>query len=226
MNSGLFFSSQKYSVQSTFLDSSRKQIMVVRSGENPVYKNLALDLLGIYQKKNVPTVLQAIDCLIAAGISISGESVYEGLSRVTSLTGLRGRWEEIGHNPLIICDTGHNAEGIAEVTEQLRHTAFRQLHIVFGTVNDKDPSKVLTLLPKDAKYYFTRADIPRALDPVLLKQQAETFGLLGESFQEIKKAFEAARASANPEDMIFIGGSTFVVGELLKQYPRGFPVKS
>ena len=225
-HSELFYASKKYTIQATFQSPERKQIMYVRSGENLIYESLTLDLLGVYQKKNIPTVLQTVDCLREIGVSISREAIYEGLQKVTTITGLRGRWETIGYNPLIICDTGHNAEGISEVVEQIRQTAHKKLHFIFGTVSDKDASKVLTLLPTDAKYYFTKADIPRALDPELLRQQAKAFGLQGKSFAEVKKAFEAARSAANAEDMIFIGGSTFVVGELLKQYPVGFSAKS
>ena len=108
---------------------------------------------------------------------------------------------------------------------QIKHTAYRNLHIVFGTVSDKDPGKVLSLLPKDAKYYFTKADIPRALDPVLLKEQAAVFGLNGEIYPEVRLAVESAVKSALAEDMIFIGGSTFVVAEALKHFPKGINMK-
>jgi len=226
MQSELYFSTEKYSINASFQSSSRKQIMYVRNGENLIYENLSLDLLGLYQRKNLPAVLKTVDCLREAGLSIPREAIYDGLLHVNRLTGLRGRWEELAHNPLTICDTGHNAEGIAEVMEQIRHTAFQNLHIVFGTVSDKDPTKVLSLLPKEAKYYFTKADIPRALDSLLLKKKAEVFGLKGEAFPGVKKAYEAARSAAKAEDLIFIGGSTFVVGELLQQFPEGFSIKS
>jgi dihydrofolate synthase/folylpolyglutamate synthase len=216
MHSELFYASKKYSIHATFQSPAGKQIMYVRSGENLIYESLSLDLPGLYQKKNVPTVLQTVDCLREAGISISRESIYEGLQNAASITGLRGRWETISYNPLTICDTGHNAEGISEVVEQIRLTAYKKLHFIFGTVSDKDASKVLSKLPKDAEYYFTKADIPRALDPVLLKQQAEAFGLKGEVYNEVSIAFEAAQRKAEKEDLIFIGGSTFVVAEVLK----------
>jgi dihydrofolate synthase/folylpolyglutamate synthase len=170
-HSELRFASEKYHIHSTFLSPQRKQIMSVYSGEKLIYDKLSIDLLGIYQKKNVPTVLQTIECLGEAGIKISEESIYAGLQNTSKLTGLRGRWEEIGYNPLIICDTGHNAEGIAEVIKQLKTTPYKTLHFIFGMVNDKDSGIVLSLLPKNATYYFTKADIPRALDPLLLKIQ-------------------------------------------------------
>ena len=211
----IYQASEKYTVKSSFLSPGRKQVMFVSMRGKVVYDNLSLDLLGLYQKKNVPCVLQTCDCLRDAGVTIPQKSIYEALSNVCGITGLRGRWEEIGYNPLIVCDTGHNAEGISEVMVQIKHTPYRNLHIVFGTVSDKDPGKVLSLLPKDAKYYFTRADIPRALDPSLLAEKARKFGLEGEIFQHSGKAFLAAKSSALPEDMIFIGGSTFLVGEIL-----------
>jgi len=218
MNSKLYFASEKYSATSTLVGFTRRQKMYVRSGDELVYDGLSIDLLGIYQRKNVPTVLQSIDCLRDLGILIPEKSIYSGLEQVTTSTGLRGRWEEIGYNPLIICDTGHNSEGIAEVVEQIRNTAFRKLHFVFGTVSDKDPSKALSLLPKDAIYYFSKADIPRALEPSILKNHAETFGLKGEAYQTTMLAFDAAKRNAGKEDLVFVGGSTFVVAEILKNY--------
>jgi dihydrofolate synthase/folylpolyglutamate synthase len=221
LHSKLYFASEKYSVDTTFLSPDRKQQLFVKSSGKLVYENLHLDLLGLYQKKNVPTVLQTIDCLREREITIPGESVLLALKNVRKITGLRGRWDEVGYNPLIICDTGHNAEGIAEVVEQISHTAYKKLHIIFGTVSDKDASKVLALLPIDAVYYFTKADIPRALEPALLMQQAQTFGLKGELFPGVKEAFESAISSANKEDLIFIGGSTFVVADFLKYRSTG-----
>lgn len=216
------FASLKYKVHASFLSSDRKQIMHIEGSENGESMEVSLDLLGLYQRKNLPTVLLTIESLKKSGIKITEDAVYRGLRDVTKITGLRGRWEEIGHNPLIICDTGHNAEGIVQVVEQISQTPHKELHFIFGMVNDKDSSRVLALLPKDAHYYFSRADIPRALDPQILKKQAEAFGLNGQAFHEIKKAFVAAKGSANAEDLIFIGGSTFVVAELFKQFPEGF----
>jgi dihydrofolate synthase/folylpolyglutamate synthase len=216
MHSELYVASQKYQIQSSFQSPERKQLMYVQSDGKLVYEKLAVDLLGLYQKKNVPTVLQTIDCLRLKGIDISREVIYDALQKVTAITGLRGRWEAIGFNPLIICDTGHNAAGISEVVEQIKQTAYRNLHFVFGMVSDKDPGSVLSLLPKNARYYFTKADIPRALDPSLLMKQASTFGLTGEAYEIASDAYEAARTKSAKEDLIIIGGSTFVVAEVLK----------
>jgi len=222
MKSELSFASQKYSIKASFQTPGRKQIMYVRSGEILVYESLSIDLLGLYQKKNLPTVLQTIDRLRESGVSVSREAIYDGLQNASAITGLRGRWEALGYNPLIICDTGHNAEGISEVVQQIRQTPYRKLHFIFGMVSDKDPKAVLSLLPRDAEYYFTKADIPRALSPELLREEAGSQGLIGESYPDIKTAFEAAKARATMDDLIFIGGSTFVVADLLKHFPKRF----
>ena len=132
-----------------------------------------------------------------------------------SLTGLRGRWQIIGHNPLIICDTGHNEDGMKKVVRQLENTACKKLHIVFGTVSDKNPEPVLKLLPQNATYYFTRADIPRALDEKILKLKATKFGLHGNSYKTVKTAFASAQKNAGFNDLIFVGGSSFIVAEIL-----------
>jgi dihydrofolate synthase/folylpolyglutamate synthase len=130
-------------------------------------------------------------------------------------TGLQGRWQTIGKDPLMICDTGHNVEGMAWVVQQLKATSFQQLHMVIGFVKDKDVTSILKLLPVKARYYFTNANIPRALDAQELKTKALTFGLLGEHYVSVQEAFEAAKTNASKEDLIFIGGSTFVVAEAI-----------
>ena len=130
------------------------------------------------------------------------------------MTGLRGRWEVIGNNPLTVCDTGHNREGIMEVMKQIRLTPWKNLHIVLGLVNDKDPSNVLKELPKEARYYFTQASIPRSMDREKLAAEGLRFGLYGQICPTPLKALNIARSKALPEDLIFVGGSTFVVAEV------------
>ncbi len=132
------------------------------------------------------------------------------------MTGLMGRWDEIGYNPLIICDTGHNASGLTEVLDQIRQTTHKKLHIVLGMVSDKDPDSILRLFPTDAYYYFTRADIPRALDETILKDHSKKYNLSGEAYHTVHEAVEAAKMQAKKKDLIFIGGSTFIVAEALK----------
>jgi dihydrofolate synthase / folylpolyglutamate synthase len=128
---------------------------------------------------------------------------------------LIGRWQVLGYNPLLVCDTAHNAEGMAEVVKQIKQTPYENLHIVLGCVNDKEPGILLSLLPPDAVYYFTKADIPRALDEKELARIAAGYGLTGNAFSTVEKAFDAARSLAGKNDMVFVGGSTFVVAEIV-----------
>lgn len=185
-----------------------------RAGESG-YPGLKTDLAGIYQRYNIPAVLTTIDLLREKGWNIPREAVYRGVADVAGLTGLQGRWQVIGRNPLVVCDTGHNEDGIRQVTEQIKQTAFKKLHFILGVVADKDASAILALLPRDAVYYFTRANIPRALDASKLKEEASRFGLRGEVWPTVEEAFRAALAAAGPHDMVFAGGSNFVVAEVL-----------
>jgi len=177
--------------------------------------HLQLDLPGTYQLKNVKAVLSAVDELNEQGFVITDEQVKEALRQVKTLTGLHGRWEILAHNPLTICDTGHNPEGIIEVLENIKGVAHRQLHFVMGVVNDKDMSKILAMLPKNATYYFCKPDIPRGLDAESLRLKAEGFGLHGNTYPSVKAALQAAQSKAGENDLVFVGGSTFVVAEVV-----------
>jgi dihydrofolate synthase/folylpolyglutamate synthase len=179
------------------------------------YEGLRTDLTGGYQRLNIPAVLTTVELLRKKGWKIPREAVYRGLENVTGLTGLQGRWQVIGHNPLVICDTGHNEAGIREVVEQLKQTPYRKLHFILGVVADKDATGILAQLPKEAIYYFTRASIPRALDAGILKEKATPFGLKGEVYPTVATAFRVARETAGREDLVFVGGSNFVVAEVL-----------
>jgi len=178
-------------------------------------QDLNLDLTGTYQLKNVKTVLSAVAELRRQGFVIADEHVAKALQQVGKLTGLRGRWEVLDHNPLIICDTGHNPEGIAEVLKNIKSINYDALHFVMGVVNDKDLTKILAMLPKEATYYFCRPDIPRGLDAENLKRQAADFELNGEAYGSVKAAFTAATNAAGKNDLVFVGGSTFVVAEII-----------
>ncbi len=177
--------------------------------------DLHLDLPGTYQLKNVKAVLSAVDELRPQGFIITDEHIETSLSQVKKLTGLHGRWEILSHDPLTICDTGHNPEGITEVLKNIEATPYERLHFVMGVVNDKDISKMLTMLPKHATYYFCKPDIPRGLDAEKLKEKAETFGLHGQTYISVKAAFNAAQNKADKDDLVFVGGSTFVVAEVV-----------
>lgn len=174
------------------------------------------DLLGIYQLKNVAGVLAAVDELEEHDIlTISREAVRSGLKKVQQNTGLQGRWQILGEKPLVIADTGHNKPGLAQVLEQLTLYDYQTLRFVIGFVNDKDVTGLLEMLPQEAVYYFTRAAIPRALDEKILAEQAAGFGLKGEPFPTPAEALAQARKDAASEDLILVGGSTFVVAEII-----------
>ena len=192
-----------------------RQVFNVRKGREVVYENLRLGLLGQYQSKNICTVLAAVDGLRRKGWDIPDQSLRSGLEKVVENTGLAGRWQVIGANPRIICDTGHNVGGIREVVAQLQQVPYKTLHFVIGMVNDKDIMGVLALLPRDAIYYFTKANIPRALDETKLMKTAAHFKLYGSTYPSVKEAIAAAKQNSLPEDLIFIGGSTFVVAEAI-----------
>ena len=177
-------------------------------------ENLNPELKGIYQRKNIPGVVASVIKLREIGYSISEESVRRGIEHCADLTGLKGRWQKIGTHPLIICDTGHNQAGISEVLTQIRQTPHQKLHMVFGVVKDKDVGDVVKMLPQDAHYYFCQAKIPRAQDAAVLADMARAEGLKGDVIPDVNQAIAAAKRNAAPEDLVFIGGSTFVVAEV------------
>lgn len=173
------------------------------------------DLKGFYQKKNVQTVSVALRILQNRGWNISEDNISKGLGNTISNTGLMGRWQILKQIPKVICDTGHNKEGLELVMAQLKTETFEKLHIVLGVVSDKDLKSVLPLFPKDATYYFCKPKIPRGLDASLLVVRALEFGLKGSEYISVDSAYQNALAQASDEDLIFIGGSTFVVAEVV-----------
>lgn len=179
-----------------------------------VFESLDLPLKGYYQQQNLPGVLMTIDVLRSKGWQIPMEKVRHGLLHVVSQTNLKGRWQKLGSNPLIICDTGHNQDGIDVLLKQIKEQSFKHLHMVLGMVKDKDISAILSLLPKDATYYFCQANIPRAMDAKALEENALTFDLHGEVIPDVNEAIQRAKEKAAEDDFIFIGGSTFVVAEI------------
>lgn len=180
-----------------------------------LYPNLSLDLTGGHQLKNIIAVIQAILQLKEIGFTIPEEAIYKALKNVKQLTGLQGRWQTLSTNPLIICDTGHNAAGITEVIQNISATTYKYLHMVIGMVKDKDISNVLKLLPKNATYYFCQPSLERALPASELAEQAFKMGLNGFVFLTPQEALNKAKENAKENDLIFIGGSTFVVSEIL-----------
>lgn len=190
------------------------QLLHIRRDGQLYLENVALGLLGDYQRLNLPGVLATLDELRRQGFELPEAAVRQGLREVTQLTGLRGRWSILGQRPLLIADTGHNEAGIRLVVQQLRKLSYEKLHLVIGTVNDKDSGPVLTLLPPEGIYYFCQADIPRALPGEELAAKAQAIGLRGQNYGAVAAAVAAARAAAGPNDVVFIGGSTFVVAEV------------
>lgn len=177
--------------------------------------NYLLDLTGTYQLKNLAGVLSAVKQLRLLGYSISDEEVKSALKQVKMLTGLMGRWQTLQKNPLLICDTGHNEDGIMEVLKNIELTPHEKLHMVIGMVKDKEISKLLKILPQNATYYFCQPNIPRAKPAEELCREAREFGLYGESYTSIQAAVDSAKSGAGKNDLIFIGGSTFVVAAVV-----------
>jgi len=211
----LFFADQEYSIVYGLTDLDGNQVLSVNKNGKKLYHQLKLDLKGMYQQLNLPAVLKTVELLRHMGWDISEENVLRGLANAKKMTGLMGRWQVLGYNPLLVCDTAHNAEGMKEVVLQMKQTPYEKLHIVLGLVKDKDPKKLLELLPADAEYYFTKADIPRAMEEKELAGIAAEFGIYGSTYSSVSKAFDVARSRAGKNDMVFAGGSTFVVAEIL-----------
>jgi len=182
--------------------------------EHLVKEAYPTDLLGDYQHKNCKTAIQSLQLLRESDFQISDAHIRQGLLKVASNTGLKGRWQLLGENPKIVCDTAHNREGLGMVLDQLGKEHYEYLHVVLGVVNDKDLGTILSLFPNDATYYFCRPDIPRGMDAEHLKEKAGEFGLKGSVFGSVSAAFNAALEKAGKEDFVYVGGSTFVVAEL------------
>jgi dihydrofolate synthase/folylpolyglutamate synthase len=202
------FASDQYS-----LVENRDAFDIYKDGK--VYiQELRPQLKGIYQQKNILGVIVAVEQLQKLDWKIDVLTIRKGIEQVIDLTGLKGRWQKLGDNPLIICDTGHNEAGVQEVLKQLSTQTFNRLHIVWGMVKDKDSMPVLQLLPTNASYYFCQATIPRAMDAGELARLANSIGLTGTTIPDVNQAIEAAKKNSHADDLIFIGGSTFVVAEI------------
>jgi len=177
-------------------------------------KNFLLDLPGLYQLKNIVTVAEVVSVLNQKGFNIPDTAMQQGLKQVKFLTGLHGRWDILHENPLIVTDVGHNEEGMKAIAKQIENTSHEELHIIIGMVKDKAIENILRPLPKMANYYFTRAQIPRALPETDLAEKAEKLGLRGSCFPNVKQALEAAVLRANSKDLILVCGSVFLAGEV------------
>lgn len=210
----LVFASDHYKI--TALNSRIGNLSIKATNKNSlVEKKYRSELTGNYQLKNIATVLTAVNELRKAGYNIPEKAVKQGLAKVVTLTGLLGRWQVLQQKPMVVADTGHNYDGLKETMSQLKQINYSTLHIVLGVVADKDLGKVLPLMPKKAQYYFCKPNLMRGLDAVKLKDIAAEYGLKGHVYPSCKGAFKAALKKTTPNDVIYIGGSTFVVGEII-----------
>jgi dihydrofolate synthase/folylpolyglutamate synthase len=198
-----------------FEEMANKKSAPIYYAENHRFKNYQSGLKGVYQSENIKTVLTSLKVLKTKGWHITEEAIDKGLQQVTKNTGLRGRWDILQNKPLIIADTAHNKDGLEVVLKQLKDTPHQNSHFVLSFVNDKNLDEILPLFPKSAHYYFSKADIPRALDEQILQQKAQSFGLKGLPYSNIKEALKAAKENAHDDDLIFVGGSTFTVAEII-----------
>jgi len=211
----VYFANDFFQVPWSILTNETKQYFQVMKGRKTAYPELYSDLLGFVQRKNLPVVLEVLELLKMKEWNITDDHLYEGLSKVKALTGFSGRWEIISPNPKTVIDTGHNIDGILQVVYQIENTRYKNLHIVYGTVNDKEIDKILQVLPASAKYYFTMASIPRALDVKVLAAKAAFYGLQGSIHLTVDEALASARKSAAPGDLVVVTGSTYVVAEAI-----------
>ncbi|MCD8406180.1 bifunctional folylpolyglutamate synthase/dihydrofolate synthase [Tenacibaculum dicentrarchi] len=211
-NTPVVIGERQKEVEKVFIDKANEcnTKIVFASDQDYSYKT---DLLGDYQSKNVKTAVKAISQL--KDFVISEQNIKNGLLQVVKNTNLKGRWQILQQHPKVICDTAHNKEGLIYTLGQLKKEQYKNLHIVLGVVSDKDLAAILPMFPQNARYYFCKPNIIRGLSEKKLKDTAEVFNLIGELFSSVNEAFESAKTQANPEDCIYIGGSTFVVAEIL-----------
>lgn len=208
-NAPIEFASDQYSAK--FIDEN--SIRIWKNGR-AIFGSVDLPLRGSYQQKNVCGVINAVEILRSINFNLTDDHVVQGLEKVIEYTGLRGRWEQLAAAPMIICDTAHNVDGMREVVKQLTSMKYQHLHMVIGMVKDKDVSDVLALLPAEATYYFCRASIPRAMEAQVLAEKGRERGLTGVVIPDVNQAIGEAKKNASTSDVIFIGGSTFVVAEI------------
>ncbi len=215
LSAPIVFADRQFNIDSVSVSSDRFQVFHVKKGDAVLYHELQCELLGRYQQKNVITVLAAADLLGVSGFNITKADIYNGIRSVVKNTGLYGRWQVISNNPVIICDTAHNGEGIQVVMQQITGMPARKIHIIIGFVCDKDLKLIFKHLPLTADYYFSRLSVPRTMSEKILSNRAKKHGLTGSIFSSVADAFDAANKASAPEDIILITGSTFCVADFL-----------
>jgi len=202
-------------IETIFRTKATKEQAPIYFADQCIETTPPTSLKGTYQIHNVRTVLQTVSILNTGSFTIPTEAVQQGLLKVTENTGLRGRWDVLGNSPKTICDTAHNREGLSYVFKQLQSEKFQRLHLVLGMVNDKDVLSLLELFPKQAQYYFCKPNVPRGLEASQLAQIFNEYGFEGNVHSSVKDALNAAKQSASQDDLIYVGGSTFVVAEII-----------
>ena len=212
-NSSISFAQEKRYVHDWLFQEQLLQVTIVDKEKNEYHRYL-LDLPGFYQTKNVLTVLEACEVLTKAGWKIKEEDIEKGLSTVKKSTGLLGRWDQIHSYPTVVLDVGHNVDGVRAILTQLDLCNYNQLHWIMGMVKDKEIDEVLSLLPSTAKYYFTKAQIPRALDETALQEKAAQLGIIGDTYPDVNLALNTAMEQAEQNDLILVCGSVFLVAEV------------
>lgn len=212
-NAAIYYAKQHRNVLAWEWQKHELIVEVAEQGKTD-HKKFHLDLPGIYQTKNLLTVLEACSVLKGLGYEIDEKDIYTGLQKTKKLTGLHGRWEIIQEYPAVVLDVGHNEDGIKQIIQQIELTTHHELHIVIGLVKDKEVDKMLLLLPRSAYYYFTQAQIPRAMAADALRLKGKDQNLEGESYPDVNTAIKAAKATAHKDDLILVCGSVFLVGEV------------
>jgi dihydrofolate synthase/folylpolyglutamate synthase len=213
-HSPIFFADQRFDCDKIHIESHRMQQYDVWKDSELYLEACSLPLMGNYQRKNLTTVMCAVD-LLRKPFQLDDDAIRDGIANVIRNTHLMGRWQILNDDPLTIADTGHNVDGIREVVLQLAEMSYNKLHFVLGMVNDKDIDHVLQLLPHHCEYYFCKADIPRGLDANILAQKAFDLGLRGKVYDSVRDAYQSAVNAAHFDDVVFVGGSNFIVAEVV-----------
>lgn len=213
-NAPIHFADKIFDCDKVHVESLEYQEFDIWKNSELYMEAVRYPLLGYYQKKNVTTIMCAID-ILKDRFNITKKEIADGLENVVRNTNLMGRWQIIGKCPLVIADTGHNAGGVKEIVAQLNDMNFNKLHFILGCVNDKDIDGILGLLPHYAEYYFCKADIPRGLDAGILAAKAFKAGLRGNVYESVQHAYNSAINNARPNDVVFVGGSNFTVAEII-----------
>lgn len=207
------FADQNYQVVKKSENLTHTKFDILKNGK-PLFTNQKINLHGSYQAKNIATALQAIDTL-PENYSIEKTAISSAFLELKALTNFKGRWQVLQKNPIVLCDSAHNDAGLSLAMSQLNSLKVKKLHFVIGMVNDKSIEKMLSFFPKDAHFYFCKPDIPRGLEVEIIAQKAAALGLNGRAYSSVKNALRAAKKKAGKNDLVYVGGSTFVVAEVI-----------